>query len=1526
MTRRAFVLASIATLMLAALPGPARASQLTAADVARGYREGYVLAKPRKDHLATVDAAETAEGMVAERKFTRMGNLRKLRLRAGDTAAAALRRLAATGRYEFVETDRILHANAMPDDPDFSQQWALYNTGGNGPGGGIAGADIHALAAWNTRTSASSVIVAVIDSGVLTTHSDIVANLWINPLENLDGAENGYTGDKYGINTVSSNGIPTDDSADGHGTHVSGILGAVGNNDDDISGVAWQVQIMALKFLNSGGSGTTSDEIECIDFAISHGANLINASFGSSTFSQSEFTAIQEAGSAGIIFVAAAGNLSEDNDLTLNFPASYLLDNVVSVGCSDNRDDVAFFSAYGSGVVDLFAPGYDILSLSNASNTATEILSGTSMSTPMVTGSLALLKAQFPGDSYRQLINRVLSHVDPGPDFAFKAQSGGRLNLAAALGSAPMDNAPMNDTFARGCHLAGTQVTARADNSGASIELGEPSIAGTTGGHSLWWDWKAPVTGSVAVTTSAVSGGYSVNSSYPTLVGVYTGSALSSLSAVAVSAAAGNGASNVTFTAQAGTTYEITVDGQNGATGFTLLHINYLNDAFETPVTLTGSSVGITATNVNASREAGEPLIQNNPGGHSVWYQWTAPASRQYSITALSPDFDTLLGVYTGSSLTSLTTVTSSKGASLSSSASVPVSVCSCTFSAAGGTTYFIAIDGGGDADTQLSTGQFTLSIADDSWQYTTGDGITCSPAVGPDGTVYVGGDDGYVYALTPGATSGTLKWRYRTGGALDSTAASVSGDGTSVYAVSADGYVYALATASGALEWRYGVASSPPACAPTLASDGTIYVRDSLNTLYALNPAGTVKWTCPISGISYASPTVAADGTVYIGSDNGFFYAVNPASGAIKWSFNAGGAIYTAAAIDGAGNAYFATLAGTVYAVNPLGVQIWSYLAGNSVTSSPALGAGGTVYFGCYDHNLYALGAATGALQWTCALGAEVRASSPAVDANGVIYVGCYDNNVYAVNPNGTVNRIFATGYLVRSSPVISGGALYVGSEDHNLYAFNLGVGPAASAWPMHLANAARNGEAPAVAPTVLTQPISQSVPQGTAATLTVAAYGSPTLSYQWYKAGVAITGATAASYSIASPQAGDAGSYTVRVGNSLGNVLSNPAILAVTVPAPVFTLQPSPAAVSVASGRTVVFNATATGSAATTYQWTLNGGTAIPGASVTTDPILMVTGASSADAGSYVCTATNPGGSTASASAVLTVVSTSNPGYLTNVSARGYVGTGSGILIGGFGVVGTGSKQVLIRGIGPGLNTQFQLTGYVADPQVVLFSGPNGVTSNGQPVQNDDWATPEYGAGATQSAMAAAFTALGAYSIPPSSLDAALLFSVPVTGGGYTAQVSGANGGTGTGVIEIYDADSGAPATRLANLSARDLVQTGQNILIGGFYIGGSTAETVLIRGIGPGLNTEFGLAGWLVQPVLALYSGGTPIYSNTIWGGDPVLAAAEATVGAYSIPSSSLDALLLVTLPPGGYTAQITGLNGTTGLAVVEIYELP
>ena len=353
-------------------------------------------------------------------------------------------------------------------------------------------------------------------------------------------------------------------------------------------------------------------------------------------------------------------------------------------------------------------------------------------------------------------------------------------------------------------------------------------------------------------------------------------------------------------------------------------------------------------------------------------------------------------------------------------------------------------------------------------------------------------------------------------------------------------------------------------------------------------------------------------------------------------------------------------------------------------------------------------------------------------------------------------------------------------------------------------------------------------------------------------------------------------------------------------------------PSSQTVASGHTVVFNALAAGTAGSNYSWSFKGGP-ITGA---TDSILVIPSAAAANAGVYTCYVenTNPTGISINISFTLNVTTAANSGYLVNLSSRAYAGTGTNTLIGGFAILGTGSKEVLIRGVGPGLNYAFSpFPGFVPNPTLTLM---NSVPA--QIDQNASW-------GGTSTLMTA-FSALGAFPLSPSSEDTALLDSLPTPGAvNYTAQVSSGTGGDGTGLMEIYDADSGAPAIRLVNISARAFVGTGQNILIGGFVIGGTTAETVLIRAVGPGLTDTFGLSGTLAQPVLTLFSGGTALYSNTGWGGDPLISNAFTTVGAFPLNPAHTDSALLVTLPPGQYTAQVSGINSGTGVALMEIYEV-
>ena len=327
-----------------------------------------------------------------------------------------------------------LHA----DDEMFFRQWGLFNSGQNG---GAAGADISAMRAWTVTTGSDQVVVAVIDSGVDYSHPDLANNIWSRPpiimaYRDDDLTPEGPVDDIHGFNVSEDNGDPMDDN--GHGTHCAGIIGAEGGNGIGIAGVNWNVKIMPLKFMNAEGTGTTKDAIEAINYVIDRkraGVNvrIISASWGSTAKSRALEDVIRKAGEEGILFVAAAGNASSDNDQNPHYPSSYNLDNVISVAAMNRYDELAGFSNYGAKSVHIAAPGAEILStyLQNGF----EEKSGTSMATPVVAGVAALVLAQNPKLSVEELRALLLSSVDAVPALKGKVSSGGRINAAKALGA-----------------------------------------------------------------------------------------------------------------------------------------------------------------------------------------------------------------------------------------------------------------------------------------------------------------------------------------------------------------------------------------------------------------------------------------------------------------------------------------------------------------------------------------------------------------------------------------------------------------------------------------------------------------------------------------------------------------------------------------------------------------------------------------------------------------------------------------------------------------------------------------------------------------------------------------------------------------------------------------------------------------------------------------------------------------------------------------------------------------------------------
>jgi len=349
----------------------------------------------------------------------------------------------------------------VPSDDLFRFQWSLTNEGQEfaspGPGQpgrrGTPDADIDAPEAWERTTGNASVKVAVIDSGVAE-HPDLAGNVWSNPDETKNGADddgNGYVDDVRGWDFTGPRGSEdgtTDDDPTGHGTHVSGTVGAEGGNGRGVAGVNWDVSLMPLQAFDSQGASVT-DVIEAYDYARREGADVVNASFGAPGGSDAEREAIRRA--PEVLFVAAAGNGGEDgkgddNDGggSVNYPCSYDLENILCVAASDENDLLASFSNFGRTSVDLAAPGVDVASTFEKVGGANDTFvyqSGTSMAAPHVAGAAALMLAAEPGLSVGDLRRRILEAVDPRPGLAATV-TGGRLNLDRAVAGAAGSSQP----------------------------------------------------------------------------------------------------------------------------------------------------------------------------------------------------------------------------------------------------------------------------------------------------------------------------------------------------------------------------------------------------------------------------------------------------------------------------------------------------------------------------------------------------------------------------------------------------------------------------------------------------------------------------------------------------------------------------------------------------------------------------------------------------------------------------------------------------------------------------------------------------------------------------------------------------------------------------------------------------------------------------------------------------------------------------------------------------------------------------
>lgn len=592
-------------------------------------------------YKANLDKAALAladSNLETHRKYSHIARMAVVQLRdqaslaaivkkKGDADPAAIlnetiRQLQASGLFEYVQPDYVRYADRTPNDSAFANGtlWDMFN---NGQQGGKPGADINVVPAWDITTGDTNVVVAVIDTGINYTHKDLAAQMWVNPGEipgnGIDDDGDGYVDNVYGINAITGSGDPKDDA--GHGSHCAGTIGAAANNGFPHVGVCWNIRLMALKFLSSSGSGLDSDAIECINFSILKKVKITSNSWGGIGFDQALLDAITAARNSGQLFVAAAGNDGEDNDSIPHYPASYDLDNIISVAALDRFDKLADFSDFGIKSVDIGAPGVEIFSCWFDSDTAYNTIDGTSMACPHVAGAAALLLAADPTADYSRLRDRILQNATPIPALTGKVSSGGRLNVFAAM-------------------------------SVGSDGILEISVLPPSGAYFL--------TNSVTNITVHVTDGFNVNNA--TVVGRFNNQTYQFTGGT-------NGiyAANVTMPSVVGT-YDLTlaISASGKVSTNVVLHYDALpkppNDDFENAAKIPPQGTITQADNRLATIQLGEPQHAGVPVQRSLWWSWSTTTSTPVIVDTAGTSFDddAVLAIYNGPNLTNLIEVGSS--------------------------------------------------------------------------------------------------------------------------------------------------------------------------------------------------------------------------------------------------------------------------------------------------------------------------------------------------------------------------------------------------------------------------------------------------------------------------------------------------------------------------------------------------------------------------------------------------------------------------------------------------------------------------------------------------------------------------------------------------------------------------------------------------------------------------------------------------------------------------------------------------
>ena len=389
----------------------------------------------------------------------------------------------------YAEPNYLERGSATPNDPSFPLQWGDQNTGqsipkqnGNeeleAPENGVAGADDRALAAWGVSTGSRSIVIGEVDTGVDYEHPDLAANIWSNP-EGILKCAVGTHG--YNVLTKTCNPMDEDTSYGGHGTHVAGILGAAGNNGAGVAGMNWQTTILPVRWMNNASSGETSNLVEALQWLVKakqEGVNVrvVNDSdvFPGTAKSVALGNAIETLGANNILFVTAAGNTGENNDLetTQRYPCKYDAPTELCVTASNNKDELPSWANYGPKTVNLAAPGVSIYSTLRKNKYG--YLSGGSMASPQVAGAAALILSVKPSFSTTELRSDILENVDKLPALEGKVISGGRLDVCKAMPGCSVKGPPSTKTFGTTTVGASSDTFASERKRVNSYALGEP--------------------------------------------------------------------------------------------------------------------------------------------------------------------------------------------------------------------------------------------------------------------------------------------------------------------------------------------------------------------------------------------------------------------------------------------------------------------------------------------------------------------------------------------------------------------------------------------------------------------------------------------------------------------------------------------------------------------------------------------------------------------------------------------------------------------------------------------------------------------------------------------------------------------------------------------------------------------------------------------------------------------------------------------------------------------------------------------